>query len=187
MCLRPQAFGSKSKVEASIGRILISTEEIEAKVAELGARLARDYQGRRPLLVALLKGSVIFLADLVRHIQLPLEMDFIAVASYGQATASSGAVRILMDLATDIAGRDVLIVEDIVDTGRTLEYILRHLWARHPSSLRICTLLDKPSRREVEVPLDYVGFTIPNAFVVGYGLDYGERYRNLPYIAVMKA
>jgi hypoxanthine phosphoribosyltransferase len=173
-------------MEARTEEVLISEEEIQAKVAELGGRITRDYQGRAPLLVCVLKGGLIFLADLVRHIDLPLEVDFMAVSSYGLETQSSGVVRILMDLETNIEGRDVLIVEDIVDTGHTLQYITQNLSTRKPRSLRICTLLDKAPRREAEIPLDYVGFAIPDVFVIGYGLDYRENYRHLPYIAVLK-
>ena len=173
-------------MEARTEEVLISEKEIQAKVAELGGRITCDYQGRSPLLVCVLKGGLIFLADLVRHIDLPVEVDFMAVSSYGLGTQSSGAVRLLMDLETNIEGRDVLIVEDIIDTGHTLQYIIQNLHTRKPHSLRICTLLDKAPRREVEIPLDYVGFAIPDVFVIGYGLDHRENYRHLPYIAVLK-
>lgn len=173
-------------MKTKIDQVLITEEEIQAKVAELGKRVTHDYQGRTPLLVCVLKGGLIFMADLVRHIDLPLEVDFMAVASYGPETQSSGVVQILMDLEVNIEGRDVLIVEDIIDSGHTLQYITQNLRTRNPQSLRICTLLDKAARREVEIPLDYVGFVIPDVFVIGYGLDYQEHYRNLRYIAVLK-
>ncbi len=165
---------------------LITEEQLQRRVAELGAEISRDYEGRDLLLVAVLKGSVVFLADLMRHITTPHSIDFMATSSYGAATESSGIVRILKDLDMPITGRNVLIVEDIVDTGHTLAYLRRLLLEREPASLRVVTLLDKRERREVDVPLDYVGFVVPNAFVVGYGLDYAELYRNLPYIAVPK-
>ncbi len=165
---------------------LITEAQLQRRVAELGAAISRDYEGRDLLLVAVLKGSVVFLADLIRHITIPHSIDFMATSSYGAATESSGIVRILKDLDMPITGRNVLIVEDIVDTGHTLAYLRRLLLEREPASLRVVTLLDKRERREVDVPLDYVGFVVPNAFVVGYGLDYAELYRNLPYIAVPK-
>ena len=165
---------------------LITEAQLQRRVAELGAEISRDYEGRDLLLVAVLKGSVVFLADLIRHITIPHSIDFMATSSYGAATESSGIVRILKDLDMPITGRNVLIVEDIVDTGHTLAYLRRLLLEREPASLRVVTLLDKRERREVDVPLDYVGFVVPNAFVVGYGLDYAELYRNLPYIAVPK-
>ncbi|MBC7170272.1 hypoxanthine phosphoribosyltransferase [Candidatus Bipolaricaulota bacterium] len=177
-----------------IERVVISAEEIARRVRELGQAIAADYRGgaardlrRRPLLVVgILKGAMPFMADLVRAMDFPLEYDFMAVSSYGNGT-SPGEVRILKDLDCAIGGRDVLIVEDIVDTGHTLQHILAGLSARGPASLRVCTLLDKPHRREVEVPVDYVGFVLPeNLFVVGYGLDYAEVYRNLPFVGVLK-
>jgi len=168
-----------------LAEILIPSDKLQARVAELGAEISRDYQGRDLLLLAVLKGSVIFLSDLMRHIAVPHVIDFMATSSYGAGTESSGAVRILKDLDAPIEGRNVLIVEDIIDTGRTLDYLMRILRARRPASLRVCTLLNKAARREVEVPVDYVGFDIPNKFVVGYGLDFAELYRNLPYIAVL--
>ncbi len=166
--------------------IFITEEQIRQRVAELGAQISRDYEGQDLLLVAILKGSVVFLADLMRHITIPHSIDFMATSSYGAATESSGIVRILKDLDIPIIGRNVLIVEDIVDTGHTLSYLRRMLLSREPASLRVVTLLDKRSRREVDVPIDYVGFEVPNAFVIGYGLDYAEFYRNLPYIAIPK-
>jgi hypoxanthine phosphoribosyltransferase len=169
-----------------VAEILIDEATLQAKVAELGQCITADYRGKDLLLVSVLKGSVMFLADLMRHIAVPHAIDFMAISSYGASTESSGIVRILMDLATSIEGRNVLIVEDIIDTGRTLHYIVDNLSVRHPASLRICTLLDKRARREINIPLDYVGFEIPNKFVIGYGLDYGQIYRNLPFIGVLK-
>ena len=170
---------------SEIKRILISAEDLSARVGELGRQIRDDYAGRAPILVGVLKGAVVFLADLMRAIAAPCECDFIAVSSYGASTRSSGIVRLTKDLSASIEGRDVLIVEDIVDTGRTLTYLLRNLETRQPRSLRVCALLDKEARREVPVSLDYVGFTIPDEFVVGYGLDYAGLYRNLPYLAVL--
>jgi hypoxanthine phosphoribosyltransferase len=155
-------------------------------VHELGEAISRDYIRRTPVLVCVLKGAIFFLADLMRHIDIPVEVDFMAVASYGSATDSSGVVRILKDLDMPIEGRDVLIVEDIVDSGLTLQYLLRNLGSRNPASLEVCALLTKPSRRKVDLPVKYVGFEIPDTFVVGYGLDYNERYRNLPYVASLE-
>ena len=170
-----------------IERILISQEALQDRIAELGQEISADYGGKDLVLICVLKGGVSFLTDLMRHITVPHEIDFLAISSYGLGQReSTGAVRLIMDLKADIAGRDVIIVEDIVDSGRTMDYLLRTLWARQPSSLRICTLLNKPSRRVIEVPLDYVGFDIPDEFVLGYGLDLDEKYRNLPYVAVLK-
>jgi hypoxanthine phosphoribosyltransferase len=170
-----------------VGEILLTEEEIAAKVRELGARISADYAGRRVTLVSVLKGSLPFMADLMRAIDIPVRIDLMEVSSYGgSATESSGLVRILKDLSTSIADEDVLIVEDIIDTGLTLNYLIRYLRGKAPASLRICTLLDKPARRLVEIPVDYTGFTIPDQFVVGYGLDYGELYRNLRYVGVLK-
>ncbi len=166
--------------------VFIPEHALQERVSELGKEISRDYAGQDLLLVAVLKGSVVFLADLMRQITIPHSIDFMATSSYGAATESSGIVRILKDLDIPIIGRNVLIVEDIVDTGHTLTYLRKLLLERQPASLRICTLLDKRERREVEVPLDYIGFEIPNEFVVGYGLDYAELYRNLPYIAIPK-
>lgn len=167
------------------GRILITAEEIAGRVRELGRALARDYAEKDPLLVGVLKGAVVFLADLVRSVDIPLATDFIAVASYGSSTRSSGVVKITADLSISIEDRHVVLVEDIIDTGRTIAYLRRNLETRRPASLRVMALLDKVERREVDVPLDYVGFTIPNEFVVGYGLDYRGFYRNLPHLAVL--
>lgn len=170
-----------------VAEVLITEEELQAKTSELGRAISVDYQGRDLLAICILRGAVVFLSDLIRHITIPHEMDFMAVSSYGGTrTESSGVVRILMDLATSIEGRDVLIVEDIVDTGLTLNYIIDNLKTRRPASLRTCALLNKQARRQVDVPLDYVGFDIPDKFVIGYGLDYDEKYRNLPFIGVLK-
>ncbi|HEY7602415.1 MAG TPA: hypoxanthine phosphoribosyltransferase [Methylomirabilota bacterium] len=168
-----------------IQRILIPAEELTARVAELGRQVRADYAGRTPVLVGVLKGAVVFLSDLMRAIEAPCECDFIALSSYGASTRSSGIVELTKDLSMPIDGREVLVVEDIVDTGRTLTYLLRNLETRQPASVRVCALLDKAARREVPVSLDYVGFTIPDEFVVGYGLDYAGLYRNLPYVAVL--
>ncbi|NIN69946.1 MAG: hypoxanthine phosphoribosyltransferase [Anaerolineae bacterium] len=173
-------------MEKDVGEVLITREQIREKTEELAREITADYEGRNPLLVCILKGGLMFLADLIRQIDLPAEIDFMAVSSYGDATESSGVVRILMDLETNIQGRHVLIVEDIIDTGRTLNYIIQNLRTRGPASIKICTLLNKPARRELAMPLDYVGFEIPDKFVVGYGLDYGEIYRNLPFVGVLK-
>jgi hypoxanthine phosphoribosyltransferase len=167
----------------AIERILITEEELDRRVRELGAEVSRDYEGKDLLLLGILKGAAIFLSDLMRQIRIPAEVDFMALASYGSATKSSGVVRILKDLDQPIQGRDVLIVEDIVDTGLTLSYLLRSLRGRHPGTVEVCALLAKPAARVVEVPVRYVGFEIPNEFVVGYGLDYQQRYRGLPYVA----
>jgi hypoxanthine phosphoribosyltransferase len=170
-----------------IADILISAEAIQGKVTDMGARIVRDYAPLGDLLlVGVLKGCMMFMVDLSRAIPLPLAIDFIAISSYGKSTESSGVVRLLKDLDTDIAGRHVLIVEDIIDSGLTLEYLRGQFLRRNPASLRICALLNKPERRVSDVPIDYQGFDIPNEFVVGYGLDYDERYRNLPYIGVLK-
>jgi hypoxanthine phosphoribosyltransferase len=172
---------------ADIAEVLVTEEQIRLKVAELGARLNADYLGQELTLVSVLKGSLPFMADLMRAVTIPVTIDLMEVSSYGgMATETSGLVRILKDLSSSIEGRDVLIVEDIIDTGLTLNYLVRYLRGKGPRSLRICTLLDKPARRLVEIPIDYRGFEIPDRFVVGYGLDFGERYRNLPYIGVLK-
>ncbi len=173
-------------IEKDIAEILIGTEELQAKVAELGRQISEDYRGRNPLLICLLRGAVVFLSDLVRATDIPLEMDFMAISSYGDSTESSGVVRLVMDLKSNITGRNVLIVEDIVDTGHTLAYILDNLRTRRPADVRVCALLSKPSRREAPVEVDYLGFEIPDKFVVGYGLDYAENNRNLPFIGVLK-
>jgi hypoxanthine phosphoribosyltransferase len=168
-----------------IGEILVPADALARRVRELAAEISRDYAGRELMLVGVLKGAVLFLSDLMRHLEIPVEVDFMAVASYGSATKSSGVVRILKDLDAAIEGRDVLIVEDIVDSGLTLRYLLRSLASRNPRSLEVCALLVKPERQKVPLPARYVGFEIPNKFAVGYGLDYGQRYRNLPYVAAL--
>ena len=173
-------------MEKDLAKILITEADIRAKVLELGQLITEAYQGRQLLVVGILKGSVVFMSDLIRAINLPLEIDFMEVSSYGKSTQSSGAVRILKDLATDLAGWDVLIVEDIIDTGLTLTYLSKLLRARKPASLKICTFLDKPSRRKSDVRADFTGYEIPDEFAVGYGLDFGGKYRNLPYVAVLK-
>jgi hypoxanthine phosphoribosyltransferase len=172
--------------EGDIDRILISGEDIQAKIRELGARITEDYQGRDLLLVGVLKGAFVVMADLSRHIRLPLQFDFMAVSSYGAATKTSGVVRILKDLDHDIKGRDVLLVEDIVDSGLTLAYLLKNLRGRGPATLEVCALLHKAEMQRVPLDIKYRGFEIPPEFVVGYGLDYGEKYRNLPYVATLK-
>jgi hypoxanthine phosphoribosyltransferase len=174
-------------MDDQITRVLISEPEIQRRIVALGEQITADYRETRDLLlVSVLKGSVILLADLMRAIHLPLAIDFMAAASYGASTQTSGVVRIVKDLETDISGRDILLVEDIIDSGLTLRFLRELLLRRAPASLRICALLNKPERREADVPVDYIGFDIPNEFVVGYGLDYNERYRNLPYIAVLR-
>jgi len=171
--------------EQGVARTLIDEHTLRNRVAELGAEISSDYTGRDLLLVGVLKGAVFFMADLMRHLTIPCEVDFMAISSYGASTDSSGVVRILKDLDINIEGRDVLVVEDIIDSGLTLSYLMRTLEARQPRSLEICALLTKPSRREILVPVRYTGFEIPNEFVIGYGLDYDERYRNLPYVGVL--
>ena len=167
-------------------KTLIGEEELKKRVQELGEQITRDYQGKNLLLVRVLKGSIAFMADLMRAIDLPLSIDFMAVSSYGAGVKTSGVVKIIKDLDIDLKGYDLLIVEDILDSGMTLSYIMEMLEAREPSSVKICTLLDKPERRQVAVAPAYVGFTVPDEFVIGYGLDYDEKYRNLPYIGVLK-
>ncbi len=171
--------------DPQIGEILVQPDELRERVRALGRQVTVDYAGRDLMLIGVLKGAVFFLADVMRAIDLPCEVDFMAVASYGSATDSSGVVRILKDLDTSIQGRDVLIVEDIVDSGLTLQYLMRNLGARNPASLEVCALLTKPDRRKVDVPIRYVGFEIPDRFAIGYGLDHAERYRNLPYVAAL--
>jgi hypoxanthine phosphoribosyltransferase len=165
--------------------VLIGAEELQARIRELGEEVSADYVGRDLLLIGVLKGAVFFLADLMRQLSVPCEIDFMAISSYGASTDSSGVVRILKDLDINIEGRNVLIVEDIIDSGLTLSYLMRNLESREPASLEVCCLLTKPGRREVDVPVRYVGFEIPNKFVIGYGLDFAERYRNLPYVGVL--
>ncbi len=175
--------------EPGLGEVLVTAEDLQRRVVELGEEISRDYRTHPPrplLLVGVLKGAVFFLSDLMRYIDIPVEVDFMAVASYGSATDSSGVVRILKDLDAAIEGRDVLIVEDIVDSGLTLQYLLRNLGSRNPRTLEVCALLTKPERRKVDLPTRYVGFEIPDRFVVGYGLDYAERHRNLPFVAALE-
>ena len=167
------------------GEVIVEAEQLQRRVAELGADITRDYEGRDLFMMGVLKGAVFFLADLMREVHLACELDFMAVSSYGSDTNSSGVVRILKDLDSSIEGKDVLIVEDIVDSGLTLNYLLRNLRGRNPRSLEVCALLVKPARRKIELPIRYVGFEIPNQFVVGYGLDLEQRYRNLPYVAAI--
>jgi hypoxanthine phosphoribosyltransferase len=174
-----------SSEDPAIGEVLVSREDLKRRVAELGEEISRDYEGRDLVMVGVLKGAVLFIADLMRHLTVPCEIDFMAVSSYGSQTDSSGVVRILKDLDASIEGRDVLIVEDIIDSGLTLQYLLRNLRARDPRSLEVCALLTKPERRRVDLPTRYVGFEIPNRFAIGYGLDHAQRYRNLDFVAAL--
>jgi hypoxanthine phosphoribosyltransferase len=176
----------RSVLDDNIAKVLVDEATIQQRVLELGAAISSAYAGQDLVLVSMLKGSIIFMADLVRAITVPHEIDFMATSSYGAATSSSGVVRILKDLNVSIQDRNILVVEDIIDSGHTLSYLLRLLNERQPASLRVVTLLDKPDRRAVHIDVDWVGFSIPNEFVVGYGLDYDELYRNLPYIGVLK-
>ncbi len=169
-----------------IERVLFSQQELQSKVNELGARITKDYEGKEPIFVGVLKGCFVFMADLMRAVNLPCQIDFMAVSSYGKGTTSSGEVQINKDLSYDIAGRDIIIVEDILDSGVTLNYLIGYLNHRNPKSIRIVTLFDKPSRRKAPVKADYFGYEVPDAFIVGYGLDYAEKYRNLPYIGILK-
>ena len=171
--------------DPAIGEILVQQDDLAHRIAQLGEEISRDYEGRSPLLVGVLKGAIFFVSDLMRHLEGECEVDFMAVASYGSQTDSSGVVRILKDLDAPIEGRDVLIVEDIVDSGLTLSYLLRTLRARDPATLEVCALLTKPERRKIDLPIRYVGFEIPDRFAIGYGLDHPERFRNLPYVAVL--
>lgn len=173
-------------MQKDIEKILLSREVIAERVRELGKQISQDYQGKNLLVVGILKGALVFMADLVRQINIPVRLDFMVVSSYGSSSESSGVVRILKDLDMSVEGWHVLLVEDIIDTGLTLKYLRDNLLARGPESVKICALLDKPARRRVEVQADYCGFTIPDAFVVGYGLDYAEKYRNLPDLCVLK-
>lgn len=173
-------------MKEDILKVLLSEDEIAARVAEIGAQISRDYAGKRLVMVSVLKGSVVFMADLMRAVTVPAEIDFMCVSSYGSGVKTSGVVKIIKDLDNDLAGMDLLLVEDILDSGMTLEYIKKLLLGRNPNSIRICTLLDKPERRKADVVADYKGFEVPDEFVVGYGLDYAEKYRNLPYIGVLK-
>ena len=175
-----------SYCEQDIEKILFQEEELKQRVKELGAQITEDYKGKEIILITVLRGSYIFMADLSRAINCPCIIDFMSVSSYGKGTTSSGQVQITKDLSENIAGRDVIVVEDILDSGNTLSYLLEILEARKPASVRLCTLLDKPERRVRKIQADYSGFTIPDAFVVGYGLDYAEKYRNLPYVGILK-
>ena len=176
---------TQAELASGVGEVLIEEPALQSRIGELGVEISADYAGRDLLLVGVLKGAVFFMADLMRELTVPCEIDFMAISSYGAATDSSGVVRILKDLDINIAGRDVLVVEDIIDSGLTLSYLMRNLRARKPASLEVVTLLTKPERREIEVPVRYVGFEIPNRFAIGYGLDHAERFRNLPYVAVL--
>ena len=174
-----------TELEKAVTEVLIEPGALQQRVTELGEEISADYTGRDLLLVGVLKGAVFFMADLMRHLTIPCEIDFMAISSYGDSTDSSGVVRILKDLDINIEGRHVLVVEDIIDSGLTLSYLIRNLEAREPATLEFCALLTKPERREIDVPVRYVGFEIPNRFVIGYGLDFAERYRNLPYVGVL--
>jgi hypoxanthine phosphoribosyltransferase len=176
---------ARSELERGVGEVLIDEERLQSRIHELGREITADYTGRELLLVGVLKGAVFFMADLMRGLQVPCEIDFMAISSYGASTDSSGVVRILKDLDINIEGRHVLIVEDIIDSGLTLSYLVRNLESREPASLEVCALLTKPDRREIDVDVRYTGFEIPNKFVIGYGLDFAERYRNLPYVGVL--
>ena len=166
-------------------RVLIPEDKVDERIAQLGEQISQDYAGRQVHLIGILKGSIFFICDLAKRITVPVTMDFMSVSSYGAGTKSSGVVKLIKDLDDPINGKDVLVVEDIIDSGRTLSYLLKNLSSRQPASIRLCTLLDKPERREVDVEVDYQGFRIPDEFVIGYGLDYDQRYRNLPYIGVL--
>ena len=176
----------RSEMERDILKVLVTEEELKARVAEMGDALYQRFEGKCPLFLGVLKGSFVFMADLCRRIDLPCTVDFMAVSSYGGGTSSSGQVQITKDLSSDITGKNIIVVEDILDSGNTLSYLLKVLEQRSPASIRLCTLLDKPERRVKPVEVHYSGFTIPDAFVVGYGLDYAEHYRNLPYIGILK-
>jgi hypoxanthine phosphoribosyltransferase len=176
---------SAAELERAVTEVLVDEVTLRNRVAELGEEVSRDYQGRDLLLIGVLKGAVFFMADLMRHLTVPCEIDFMAISSYGASTDSSGVVRILKDLDINIERREVLVVEDIIDSGLTLSYLMRNLEAREPASLEVCALMTKPERRQIDVPVRYIGFEIPNRFVIGYGLDFAERYRNLPYVGVL--
>ena len=177
---------SQTELERAVAEVLVDEESLRTRVAELGEEISTDYAGRDLLLVGVLKGAVFFMADLMRQLTVPCEVDFMAISSYGASTDSSGVVRILKDLDINIEGRDVLVVEDIIDSGLTLSYLMRNLESREPASLEICALLTNPARREIEVPVRWIGFEIPNRFVIGYGLDFAERYREVPFIGVLR-
>src|SRR3989475_10586035 len=176
---------TQTELERGVGEVLIEETALQSRIVELGAEISADYTGRDLLLIGVLKGAVFFMADLMRTLTIPCEIDFMAISSYGAQTDSSGVVRILKDLDINIEGREVLVVEDIIDSGLTLSYLMRNLEAREPASLEVCALLTKPERREIDVPVRYIGFEIPNRFVIGYGLDFADRYRNLPYVGVL--
>jgi hypoxanthine phosphoribosyltransferase len=182
-CVR--SVSTHTELERDVAEILIEEDRLRSRVQELGEEVSADYAGRDLLLIGVLKGAVFFMADLMRTLTIPCEIDFMAISSYGAQTDSSGVVRILKDLDINIEGRDVLVVEDIIDSGLTLSYLMRNLESREPASLEVCALLTKPERREIDVPVRYIGFEIPNRFVIGYGLDFAERYRNLPYVGVL--
>jgi hypoxanthine phosphoribosyltransferase len=175
----------KTELDRAVGEVLIDAEALRARIGELGEEISAHYAGQDLLLIGVLKGAVFFMADLMRHLTVPCEVDFMAISSYGAQTDSSGVVRILKDLDINIEGRNVLVVEDIIDSGLTLSYLMRNLESREPASLEICALLTKPARREIDVTVRWIGFEIPNRFVIGYGLDFAERYRNLPYVGVL--
>ena len=166
-------------------RVLIPEEKVDERIAQLGEQISRDYEGKQVHLIGILKGSIFFICELAKRITVPVTLDFMSVSSYGAGTKSSGVVKLIKDLDESIEGKDILVVEDIIDSGHTLSYLLKNLSSRNPASIRLCTLLDKPERREVDVEVDYQGFSIPDEFVIGYGLDYDQRYRNLPYIGVL--
>ena len=169
-----------------VEKVLLSEEQLSQKIAELGEEISKDYQGKEIVAICVLKGAILFMADLARAVKVPMALDFMAVSSYGNGTSTSGTVRILKDLDSSIEGKHVLVVEDIIDSGVTLKYLLKNLKSRKPASIKLCTLLNKPERRRVEVDIDYCGFTVPDYFLVGYGLDYAEKYRNLPFIGILK-
>ena len=173
-------------LDKDIQEVLISTEQLRQRVTEMAAQISKDYEGKAPIVIGILRGSFIFMADLVRQLDLPVVLDFMSASSYGSLTMSSGLVDIRLDLSEDITGRDVIVIEDILDSGNTLSKIIKELESRNPASVRLCVLLDKPERRTKPIEADYVGFTIPDAFVVGYGLDYDQRDRHLPYVGVLK-
>jgi hypoxanthine phosphoribosyltransferase len=176
---------TRTELERGVGEVLIDEATLQARIAEMGEEISAFYERRDPLLVGVLKGAVFFMSDLMRHLTVPCEVDFMAISSYGAATDTSGVVRILKDLDINIEGRNVLVVEDIIDSGLTLSYLIRNLESREPATLEVAALLTKPARREIDVPVRWVGFEIPNRFVIGYGLDFAERYRNLPYVGVL--
>ena len=169
-----------------VEKVLLSEEQLSQKIAEFGEEISKDYQGKEIVAICVLKGAILFMADLARAVKVPMALDFMAVSSYGNGTSTSGTVRILKDLDNSIEGKHVLVVEDIIDSGVTLKYLLKNLKSRKPASIKLCTLLNKPERRRVEVDIDYCGFTVPDYFLVGYGLDYAEKYRNLPFIGILK-